>query len=795
MFELKIYQEEAVRDLYGKIVKMLGYDKSRQKLVLKAPTGSGKTVIASALLEQLTQDLPERYDIATQEAAFIWIAPNHLHEQSYFKMKNFFSLKRSLNTMRWEEIDHSLGYLKHGDILFLNWESINKDNAIIIRDSEQRQNLMDLARCTQIEHRIPIIVIIDEEHMFAGRNAKKSEKVLASINPKIELRISATPQTTGVQTYEIDREEVVKAQMIKKNVVLNPAIAADESSGLTLNQQLLKLALAQRESLKHKYEIIGKRINPLLLIQLPNDDKQTMNDEENQIVDEVTQYLKTYPNITVDNHKMAIWLSGKKENLEDIEKEDNMVDVLLFKQAIALGWDCPRAAVLLIFRELQSKTFTVQTVGRILRMPEQRHYSDEALNKGYVYTNLSQDMIEVVKDDMSYLSKYVATRKEGLENVTLEAEIAVDRSPRNRLGSDFKKVLTDVFKEEWALNEPFLDFDFDFDDSEDEEFGSSGPQPGAVHDDPQSEDVKNNRVQAGRFINFDVQRIIAVIPKDVTIQAGGAGIYEVKSKAQMARTQSEVERLFYLFCRSHVGSFAKKDSTPVLQNALLRMMEDFFYVNEFDAKKIIMHSDNRGEFISIIEKAIHRYQIKKDQERQKAALEKETFTWQIPDIRIYNEDTHTRVIAGYHAMQPFYELNRVSSPEQNFRKFLEAHNESIEWWYKNGDSGRDNFSIVYEDKKERKASFYVDFIIKLRNGTICLFDTKSNSSDPLAPQKHNALIDYIAREKDALGINIVGGILIGDKYNEEWRYPPTYIEDTESTAGWNKFNPEELCRL
>jgi len=795
MFELKIYQEEAVRDLYGKVVKMLGYDRPRQKLVLKAPTGSGKTVIASALLEQLTQDLPERYDIATQEAAFIWIAPNHLHEQSYFKMKNFFSLKRSLNTMRWDEIDHSLGYLKHGDILFLNWESINKDNAIIIRDSEQRQNLMDLARSTQIEHHIPIIVIIDEEHMFAGRNAKKSEKVLAAINPKIELRISATPQTTGVQTYEIDREEVVRAQMIKKNVVLNPAVVADESNGLTLNQQLLKLALAQREALKHKYEIIGKRINPLLLIQLPNDDKQTMSDEENQIVEEVTQYLKTYPNITTENHKMAIWLSSKKENLDDIEKEDNMVDVLLFKQAIALGWDCPRAAVLLIFRELQSKTFTIQTVGRILRMPEQRHYSDEALNKGYVYTNLSQDMIEVVQDDMSYMSKYVATRKEGLENVTLEAEIAVDRSPRNRLGSDFKNILIDVFKEEWALNEPYLKFDYDFDDIEDEDFDDSDSQPGAVHDDPQSEEIMNNRTQAGRFINFDVQRIIAVIPKDVTIQAGSAGIYEVKSKAQMARTQSEVERLFYLFCRSHVGSFAKKDSTPVLQNALMRMMEDFFYINEFDAKKIIMHSDNRGEFISIIDKAIHRYQVKKEQERKKAALEKETFTWQIPEVRIYNEDTHTRVIAGYHAMQPFYELNRVSSPEQNFRKFLEAHNESIEWWYKNGDSGRDNFSIVYEDKKERKASFYVDFIIKLRNGLICLFDTKTNSSDPLAPQKHKALIDYIEREKESSGIKMIGGILIGDKYNEEWRYSPTYIDDTESTAGWNTFNPEELCKL
>lgn len=792
MFELKTYQEDAVRDLYTKVVKMLGYDRSRQRLVLKAPTGAGKTVIASALLEQLTQDLPERYDIPTQEAAFIWIAPNHLHEQSYFKMKNYFSLKRSLNTMRWDEIDHSLGFLKHGDILFLNWESINKDNAIIMRDSEQRQNLTDLARRTQQERRTPIIVIIDEEHMFAGRNAKKSEKVLAAIKPKIEMRISATPDTTGVQTIEIDREEVVREQMIKKNVVLNPAVTEDEASGLTLNQQLLKMALAQRETLKRKYEVIGKQINPLLLIQLPNDEKQTMNDEENQIVAEVTQYLKTYSNITVENHRLAVWLSGRKENLDDIEKPDNMVDVLLFKQAIALGWDCPRAAVLLIFRELQSKKFTVQTVGRILRMPEQQHYSDEALNKGYVYTNLSQDMIEVVKDDMSYLSKYVATRKEGLDNVTLDAEIAVDKSPRNRLGSDFKKVLTDVFKEEWALNEPYLDFDFDFDE-EDDDFGSSGQQPGAVHEDPQSEEVKNNRTQAGRFINFDIQRIIAIIPKDVTIKAGGEGIYEVRSRAKMARTQSEVERLFYLFCRSHVGGFAKKDSTPVLQNALLKLMEDFFYVNEFDAKKIIMHSDNRGEFISIIDKAIHRYQVKKEKERKEAALVKETFLWQIPDIRIYNEDTHTRVVAGYHAMQPFYELNRVSSPEQNFRKFLESHNESIEWWYKNGDSGRDNFSIVYQDQKGRNASFYVDFIIKLRNGLICLFDTKSNNSDPLAPKKHNALIDYIAREREATRQNIIGGILIGDKYNEEWRYCPVYIEDTESTAGWNKFNPEELC--
>ena len=51
-------------------------------------------------------------------------------------------------------------------------------------------------------------------------------------------------------------------------------------------------------------------------------------------------------------------------------------------------WDCPRASVLLIFRELQSMTFTTQTVGRILRMPEQHFYKNDILNYGYVYTCL-----------------------------------------------------------------------------------------------------------------------------------------------------------------------------------------------------------------------------------------------------------------------------------------------------------------------------------------------------------------------------------------------------------------------
>ena len=68
-------------------------------------------------------------------------------------------------------------------------------------------------------------------------------------------------------------------------------------------------------------------------------------------------------NISEENGKLAIWLSeDKSDTLPNIEKKDNEVEVLIFKQAIALGWDCPRASILVIFRESKSFTFTIQMI-------------------------------------------------------------------------------------------------------------------------------------------------------------------------------------------------------------------------------------------------------------------------------------------------------------------------------------------------------------------------------------------------------------------------------------------------
>ena len=187
------YQQKAIKELTDKTIRLLNLGEKRKKLIFEAPTGSGKTVMASVALSEIVEELKNRGDSRYQEVAFIWIAPNKLHEQSYFKIKHAFNENRRLRPVMYDELDHSDGCLHPSEILFVNWESINKENAIIVRESEQGKSLYEITSRTQDEQGTPIVVIIDEEHMFWSKTADKSAQVLDRINPAVEIRISATP--------------------------------------------------------------------------------------------------------------------------------------------------------------------------------------------------------------------------------------------------------------------------------------------------------------------------------------------------------------------------------------------------------------------------------------------------------------------------------------------------------------------------------------------------------------------------------------------------------------------------
>ena len=137
---------------------------------------------------------------------------------------------------------------------------------------------------------------------------------------------------------------------------------------------------------------------------------------------------------------------------------------------------------------------------------------------------------------------------------------------------------------------------------------------------------------------------------------------------------------------------------------------------------------------------------------------------------------------------PFVQLNAASNPEKEFAAFLEANSQYIDWWYKNGDKGKQHYAIEYLQGEEgAKALFYVDFVIRMKNGHIYLFDTKSAGSDLFAPQKHNALIDYMAKHSTKEQ-PLFGGILIQQGSN--WLYSKLHIANTTELTNWDSFYPQ-----
>lgn len=197
------------------------------------------------------------------------------------------------------ELDQSEG-IQPGEILFVNWESVNKEKNIIVRDSESSASLYEITRRTQEELGLPIVAVIDEEHMFWSNTAGKTKAVLERINPSVELRISATPKTAYPdERTKVYRQDVIAAEMIKKEVVLNPEININASENeIAMNKRLIKAALKKRDQIAEAYKAESVDINPLLLIQLPNDKKESMTAEDEKVAEQVKTYLRYMCDIT-----------------------------------------------------------------------------------------------------------------------------------------------------------------------------------------------------------------------------------------------------------------------------------------------------------------------------------------------------------------------------------------------------------------------------------------------------------------------------------------------------------------
>ena len=126
--------------------------------------------------------------------------------------------------------------------------------------------------------------------------------------------------------------------MIKKTVKLNPNFSNlfknkkfNSQLSKETNEIVLTSALKKYFQIKDLYKKNEIKINPLLLIQLPD---RKMGNSEDQMKDKIIDILKKNFDITLENRKLAIYLSNEKINLQNISKNQNETQVLILNKPL-----------------------------------------------------------------------------------------------------------------------------------------------------------------------------------------------------------------------------------------------------------------------------------------------------------------------------------------------------------------------------------------------------------------------------------------------------------------------------
>jgi len=729
--QIKIYQEDVIEELLEKAKKLLAHSDGK-KLVFKAPTGSGKTIVMAEFLKRLVDDREIKKSLS-----FIWTAPRQLHIQSREKLEKYFEENRAIKCSFFEDLQDRK--IDENEILFFNWESINKADNIYIRDNEQDFNLSSVLERTEEEGR-EIILVIDEAHHHA--TSEISQRLIRDFEPKLTIEVSATPVITNPdEMVNVPLEEVKAEGMVKKAVVLNEKfinllkegkIKTELSSGS--EELVIGASLKKREELLKAFQKEKLNINPLVLIQLPD----RIGQLEDTMKGRVIRILKDKYSISTENGKLAIWLSGEHINKENVERNDNEVEVLIFKQAIALGWDCPRAQILTLFREWHSPIFSIQTVGRIMRMPEpdKGHYQNDTLNYGYVYTNLSD--IEI-KEDIArdYITVYTSKRAADYEPVDLFSCYSKRHREKTRLSPLFIEVFLKEsrnygLKKKIDKTAKRLDI--------------------KVFNDWKAENID---ILAGKTISGD---------KAITVDG------------------LDLQRLFDYFVRQNLTPFYPEDrSVGRVKEAIYKFFELEFKMKrgeeEDEAIKITLSDKNIQYFVNVIDKAKEEYQKEIVKREPELVFVKD---WNIPEYIRYNEN-YNQIEYKKSIMEPFFSDGRWKS-EKVFIEFLEK-SENVEWWFKNGDRDRIFFAVLYKNGGEKP--FYVDFIVKLKDGKIGLFDTKAGITQKVAGTKIDGLNRYIKTENQK-GKKLFGGIVINTKKDYQGRW--IYFDSTSIDLKDNDFD-------
>jgi type III restriction enzyme len=767
---LKPYQEKAVNQLVETTIKLLSFDGPGEVCVFKAPTGSGKTIMVAKFIEGLIKELP------AEDLCFVWmsIGKGDLHLQSKHALQKVFNGFPRVVSIE-EEFSGGRERIVQNEVVVANWEKLrikDKKNGewknLVMKDGE-KLNFRDVLEKTREQRKI--ILIIDESHTNASSERALELKQLIAAD--VLLEVSATPRLTPSVSdlantkagyVEVNPKDVIEEGMIKKELIINQDIEKIAVSEEDSQAAVLEAAYRKRLELKKAFEKEKSAINPLVLIQIPT----AVAGE--QKIEAVKKFLAK-KGIDEKNGRLAIWLAEQKsETIDLISESNNEIEFLIFKQAIDTGWDCPRAHILVKFRESSNVIFEIQTVGRILRMPEQKHYENDVLNRGYIFTNLKSIAVKKEEYNPNIIKHLRASRISGYKSIKIESYYKT-RADYGDITSSF----TEVFSR--SANK-FFD----------------------IKDENSLE--KNIQSVERSGISLSVKKYQQELIADTHLATEGfddlSGTLSPDAVAKLSVAADELQIFFEQTIKNNLGSFKNvKRSVPDVKTAIYLWFRNYLgsrkWENEmFMIQRIFQHDKNRTLFEQVLSKAVEQYRgVKENEVRQRVEQNEQYYKFELPHELFYNEHTDEIVKVKKYAYEPCYLNVDRSNPEREFEKFLISNASCIKWWWKNGDNKKEYFGVKYEYQGEIY-TFYPDYLVQFVEGGVCFFEVKDSmdrDGRTLTKAKAEALQKYLSKNKSK---KMYGGIVI--QKNHQWLINEASVYDWQKNekGDWSDWHDLKL---
>ena len=411
-FKLKEYQDEAVREVLRRLDEAQDDYRSRQRLIafaLSAITGAGKTVMASAVFEALFDGSPEFECNGDATAVVLWVTDDpNLNEQTRFRIMEA-SDRLGASRLRIIEDRFDVERLDTGKVYFLNRQKLTA-KTFITTSNKRTFTLLETIANTINDPNRTLYLVLDEAHrgMRPGNVSKdmeeqdRSSTVLRLINghngtppAPIVLGISATvgrfneamkdaKGRTTLPNVVVDNAAVQASGLLKDTITLD--LPNETGAFATVLAREAAAACRDASKLWQEYaeqEDLAEAVRPLLVVQVPNKPSateikallDTIYDEWNELpADAVANVFGDHAQETYGTHNVPYIAP------QDVQDATH-VRVLLAKDAISTGWDCPRAETLVSLRPAKDRTHITQLLGRLVRTPLARRIeSDQRLN-------------------------------------------------------------------------------------------------------------------------------------------------------------------------------------------------------------------------------------------------------------------------------------------------------------------------------------------------------------------------------------------------------------------------------